>query len=148
MLSENTIQIITHYLNSINSLTTALWKTTKNKIHPLRNPDNSIAISDLDKAILFAFDLKNRFSPNSENIIVDHVNHIIIALSNTLPMCLPTKHTTPPEIQYFIKNLPTNKFPSQDLITNSIIKHLPKKPILFLTQLYNSILRLFYFLDY
>jgi len=120
----------------------------KNKIPPLRNSDNALAISDLDKANLFASDLENRFSPNSEVIILDHVNHIESALSNTLPMCLPTKHTTPFEIQFLIKNLPIKKSPGQDLITNSIIKHLPKKAILFLTQLFNSILRLSYSSDF
>jgi hypothetical protein len=97
-----------HYLNSINNSTNALWKATKNitkqknKIPPLRNPDNSLAISDLDKANLFTSDLENRFSPNSEDIILNHVNHIESALSNTFPMCLPTKHTSPSEIQYII----------------------------------------------
>jgi hypothetical protein len=57
-------------------------------------------------------------------------------------MSLPTKHTSPDEIIFIIKKLLNNKSPSHDLITNQIIKHLPKKAILLLTLIFNSILRL------
>jgi len=93
-----------------------------------------------------ASDLENRFLPNKD-LNIDHLIHIETSLSNTHHMCLPTKHTNPSEIQYLTKKLPTNKSPGQDLISYLIIKHLPKKAILFLTQLYNSILRLSYLPD-
>ncbi|KAF0757926.1 putative RNA-directed DNA polymerase, partial [Aphis craccivora] len=92
------------------SLTNALWKATKN-------------ITKQNTSFIFF--------PNSDDINLDHVKHIITSLSNT-----------PSEIQYLIKNLPLKKYPGQDLINNFIIKHLPKRAILFSTQLYNSILRL------
>jgi len=59
-------------------------------------------------------------------------------------MSLPTKHTSPSEIQYIIKNLVNNKSPGHDLITNRIIKHLPKEAIIHLSHIFNSIMRLSY----
>lgn len=60
-------------------------------------------------------------------------------------MSLPTQHTTPSEVLYIVKKLPNNKAPGHDLITNKIVKHLPKKAIILLTYFFNAILRLFYF---
>jgi len=57
-------------------------------------------------------------------------------------MSLPTKPTSPSEIQFIIKKLSNKKSPGHDLITNRIIKHLPKKAILLLACIFNSILRL------
>ena len=57
-------------------------------------------------------------------------------------MSLPTKHTSPSEIQFIISKLSNKKSLGQDLITNRIIKHLPKKAILLLTFIFNSILHL------
>lgn len=55
------------------------------------------------------------------------------------------KHTSPSEIKYFILKLKDKKSPDYDLITNKILKFLPKKSIMLLTYLYNSMLRLSYF---
>jgi hypothetical protein len=60
-------------------------------------------------------------------------------------MTFPAKHTSPSEILFIINKLPKNKSPGHDLITNLIIKNLPKKAIILLTYIYNSILRLSYF---
>ncbi|KAL4127027.1 hypothetical protein QTP88_011225 [Uroleucon formosanum] len=59
-------------------------------------------------------------------------------------MSLPTNHTSPSEILHIINKLHNNKAPGHDLITNRIIKNLPKKTIIFLTFIFNSILRLSY----
>lgn len=138
------------YLDSLSKTDNSLWKATKkilnekSKIPPLRNPDNSLATSNIDKANLFAADLKNRFSPNSNLPNRPHHAHVEAALLNTLPMCLPAKHTTPSEVQNIIRNLKNNKAPGHDLITNKIAKRLPKKAIILLTSIFNSILRLSY----
>ncbi|KAL4120963.1 hypothetical protein QTP88_013557 [Uroleucon formosanum] len=139
-----------NYLESLSNTDNSLWKATKNilkeksKIPPLRYPDNSLASSNLDKANLFASDLENRFSPHLNFPTSSHYSNIEASLLNTLPMCLPTKHTSPSEVLNIIKNLKNNKSPGHDLITNTIAKYLPKKAILLLTYIYNSILRLFY----
>jgi len=59
-------------------------------------------------------------------------------------MSLPTKHTSPSEIQYIIKKLANNKSRGHDLITNRIIKRLPKKAIIHLSHIFNSIMCLSY----
>lgn len=139
-----------HYINSLNLSNNSLWKATKNilkqknKIPPLRHPDHSLATSNLDKANLFATDLEMRFTPHPDMPDNDHVSHVESTLSQILPMSLPTKHTSPSEVHYIIKNLPNNKAPGHDLITNQIIKKLPKKAIIHLSHIFNSILRLSY----
>lgn len=60
-------------------------------------------------------------------------------------MSLPIKPITPAEIKNQINKLPTNRAPGYDLITNEILKHLSHKSILFLTIIYNAMLRLLHF---
>ena len=60
-------------------------------------------------------------------------------------MALPACHTTPAEVSNIIKNLKNNKSPGHDKITNKIIKNLPPKSIIWLTYIYNALLRLSYF---
>lgn len=57
-------------------------------------------------------------------------------------MSLPSQHTSPSEIQFIIKKLPNKKSYGHDLITNYIIKQLPKKAIIQLSHIINSILQL------
>jgi hypothetical protein len=57
----------------------------------------------------------------------------------------PPRAFSPGEVYFNIKKLPGKKSPGFDLITAEVIKNLPKKSILFLTQIYNAMLRLSYF---
>lgn len=59
-------------------------------------------------------------------------------------MCLPTQHTSLSEVLNIIKKLKNNKYLGHDMITNKIVKKLLRKAVLFLTYIYNSILRLSY----
>lgn len=138
------------YLNSLTSSNNSLWKATKNILKqkniasPLRYPDNSMATTSVDKANLFASDLETRFSPHSDIFDITNLSLVESSLNQTLPMSLPTYHTSPSEIQFIIKKLSNNKSPGHDLITNRIIKQLPKKAIIHLSHIFNSILRLSY----
>jgi hypothetical protein len=117
----------------------------KTKITPLRYPDNLLAVPNLDNANLFATYLKNRFMPHPDILNRDHVLHVESLLNQTLPISLPTKHTSSSEVLHIIKKLNNNKkAPGHDLITNRIIKNLPKKSIILLKFIYDSILRLSY----
>jgi len=51
------------------------------------------------------------------------------------PMSLPAKHNSPSEILFLIKILKDGKSPDHDLITNKVLKNLPRKPILLITYL-------------
>jgi hypothetical protein len=57
-------------------------------------------------------------------------------------------YTNPTEISEIIKKLPNRKSPGHDLITNSILKKLPNKAVLFMTALFNVLLKLGYFPTY
>jgi len=51
-------------------------------------------------------------------------------------------YTNPIEISEIIKKLPNRKSPGHDLITNSILKKLPHKAVLFMKALFNALLKL------
>lgn len=57
----------------------------------------------------------------------------------------PLKHISPNEVANEIKNLNKGKSPGHDLIDAKVAKNLTWKSILYLTNVYNSILRLDYF---
>jgi hypothetical protein len=59
-------------------------------------------------------------------------------------MSLPAKPISPGEIENTLKKLPDCKSPGNDLITNKILKNLPKKCIIYLTYIYYGMLRLSY----
>ncbi|GFW51189.1 probable RNA-directed DNA polymerase from transposon BS [Trichonephila clavipes] len=59
--------------------------------------------------------------------------------------CMDLEKTSPSEIQEFIKNLKPNKSPGIDHITNSILKNLPTKFIIFIALLFIMLLENCYF---
>ena len=61
-------------------------------------------------------------------------------------MYLPPKAFNPKDVEYIIhKYHPQKKTPGFDLITPRILHHLPPKGIIFLTYIFNSVLRTTYF---
>ncbi|KAL4085191.1 hypothetical protein QTP88_027050 [Uroleucon formosanum] len=130
----------------------SLWKTTKSFLKlkkfssPIKKADSSLACSDLEKANLFGEYLSNIFTPH-QNIIPNtaHLDKINTFIDAPLPMSIPIKHVSPNEISNIIQRLKPNKSPGHDLITNKILKHLPRKTIVLLTYIFNSMLRLSYF---
>lgn len=140
-----------NYILNLSTKDSSLWKATKKLIHhkppspPLRMPNNSWASSDSDKASIFAEHLANAFKPHNITPNKIHTQNITRFLESPLPMALPAKHTSPGEIQYIIRKLPTKKAPGHDLISNLVVKHLPEKSIILLALIFNSMFRLFYF---
>lgn len=57
----------------------------------------------------------------------------------------PARSITPSEIMEEIKKINSHKAPGYDLIVGEILKHLPRRAIVFLTTLYNRILHLSYY---
>jgi hypothetical protein len=114
----------------------------KNSIPLIRHPDKSLDKTNLEKSNLFASFLENNFIPHPDVNNIDHISYVKKTLTNFLPISLPTKYTSPSEIQFIINKLSNKKSPDHNLITNRIIKQLPKKAILLLTFIFNSILRL------
>ena len=57
-------------------------------------------------------------------------------------MDCPIKSISPSEVQVMIKTLNNTKYPGYDFISPKMIKLLPKKGVIFLTIIFNAILRL------
>lgn len=93
------------YMKSLQPNNGSLWKATKRltrrreKIPPLRQENGLLAITDIDKANIFASQLTETFQPHSctvpEN---DSSVEIQKFLTTSLPMSLPAKHISPGEI--------------------------------------------------
>ena len=140
------------YLITLIPANGSLWKTTKRLINhcdnipPLERPDKSLVISDLEKANLFGNHLSSIFFPYPDlNSSSDHINLVNSFLFFPLPMSLPAKPISPAEIVSVIHKLWPKKSPGHDQITNKIAKNFSNKSILFLTHIYNAMLRLSYF---
>lgn len=140
-----------NYIRSLNPMDNALWRATKRltntkeTIPPLIKDDGTLAISDDEKALLFAEYLSNTFKPHQDIIPdISQVNMVNDFLSSPLPMSMPVKPFSPGEVQATIKKLPKGKAPGNDLITNKLLMNLYRKCILLLTFIYNAILRLSY----
>ena len=142
------------YTNHLESLTTkdgSLWKATKQLLrirNPpaiLRNANGNWVHSDGEKANIFANHLADTFQPHNTILLPEKINIVERFLNSPLQMSLPPKHISPAEVRYIISKLPRKKAPGYDLITSEILNQLPKKFIVLLTYIFNSMLRLSYF---
>lgn len=127
-----------------------LWKATKYIKRPtkrktiIKNSDGTWCRSNENTSETFAMHLKETFTPFPLNT-VDDQNEVREYLNCPLQMSLPIKHISPNEVIMEIKSLPKGKSPGFDLIDAKVVKSLSRKSIIFLTLLYNSILRLNHF---
>ncbi|KAL4105358.1 hypothetical protein QTP88_020601 [Uroleucon formosanum] len=151
LLKTHKNELYKSHLASLSPNNGSLWKKTKSLLRqketlpPLLRDDNSLAIDDQDKADLLASHLADSFKPHSSLTSQNHIDLVETYLISPLPMALPAKHTTPAEVSNIIKNLKNNKSPGHDQISNKIIKNLPPKSIIWLTYIFNALLRLSYF---
>jgi len=139
------------YLSKMRPGEANLWKDTKrllnqdiNTIPPLRT-DAKLVVSDQEKCNVFSNMLYNTFSPNH---ICNPINDLRVKHTLELPnyeVQNSLNYVTPNEIKQIIKNLPNKKSPGHDKITNLMLKKLPPKGLVYMTTLFNSLLRLGYF---
>jgi len=135
-------------LSSLTPVNGSLWKSIKNQgiVPPLTNPNNTLAITDNEKANLFGNHLYKIFQPHSDTDanITTHEENVQTFLNSPLPMSLPSKPITPQEIKSYITKLHNNKSPGNlSSINNKILKKLTNKTILLLTHnIYNTMLNL------
>ena len=111
-------------------------------IPPIRKADTSWAKSDDEKAMEFADHLQQVFTPHHLQNPTDAA--LSAFLDVPCQMSLPIKPFSPNEVADALAHINVHKAPGYDLISGKVLKELPKKAILLLTILYNSILRLLY----
>jgi len=70
------------------------------------------------------------------------MNHF---LSSPLSLTHPPKHIKPSEVEFIISKSECHKTPRYYLITSEVASQLPKKAIIPLSHIYNSVFRLSYF---
>lgn len=138
-----------HYITSLSKDDHTIWKATKKfkrpqiSIPPIRKDDGSWAKSDPEKAATFAKHLEQVFTPLPNLSPTD--NEIENFLEIPCQLSLPIKSFSPREVIQEIKNIGMHKAPGYDLITGTILRQLPRKAIVLLTIIYNSMLRLLYY---
>lgn len=127
-----------------------LWKATKFLKRPtkkdilLKKSDGSWCRTDKDTAETFATHLKNTFVPFSFNTTTQQ-EEISDFLNCPLQMDFPIKFISLSEVRNQIRMLNKKKSPGYDLIDGNVISKLTHKCIVFLTLIYNSIIRLNHF---
>ena len=127
-----------------------LWKATKylkrpiKRKAPIKGADGSCRRSDLSKASEFRNHLEKTFNPFSLSS-QSQIDNILHFLDVPCQMDLPIKHVTPSEVKTFINKLNSKKSPGYDGINANVLKMLPRKGIVFLTSMFNSVLRLNHF---
>ncbi|KAL1130335.1 hypothetical protein AAG570_013273, partial [Ranatra chinensis] len=137
-----------NYVSSLSEHDKSLWRATKRlllygpKTVQTRLENNSWARSDEEKAETFASHLRLMFQPLPDSDPAN-TSRVLEFLDSPLPLSLPPPPFTPSDVSFQISRLPTQKSPGYDLITSQV--NLPRRAIIFLTYLYNSILRTSYF---
>lgn len=129
----------------------SLWKATKflkrpqKRFSPIKDSAGDWCKTDNQKCIAFAEHLKETFKPFEFNSSSTYTNTIYEFLEATCPMDLPIKFSTPAEILREINELSSSKTPGFDRINAKMVKFLPKKCLVYLTYIFNAILRLSHF---
>lgn len=131
------------------------WKITKllknktNKLPPLKR-GNEFLYTDKEKAdeIALSFQKSHHITINYTHQLTDNaVNESINNLNNVDPQRNTGQITfcTPKEIKIYLKNLKNSKAPGPDSITNTLLKHLPRKAIIYMNHIFNACLQQAYF---
>lgn len=150
--TDDTLQLKLESLTATKESNYSLWKFTKayDRPHEQKPPikdDDKWAKTGQEKADIFAKHLSQVFKPNDETDDRDVESHVNSILKEDFQLCLPPKPVTPQEVQKTIRCLDNKKAPGYDLITKEVLRELPRKGIIMLTILLNSMLRLQYFPD-
>lgn len=119
---------------------------TPPQIYVLKNPDGTWTTSNEEKAEIFCEHLSSTFKPHYSLLSPTKVDEINTLFDSPLPMTMPPKHISHHEVAYLINKSQKHKSPGYDLITSEVTVYLSKKALLFLTFIYNSMIRLTYFL--
>jgi hypothetical protein len=111
-------------------------------IPTVRNSDGSWAKSN-EKAKAFAAHLRQVFTPHSSPC--PHELVVSDSFDGPCPTSLPITPFSPAEISAMYASLSVRKAPGYALISGKLLKELPPKAVVLLTNLYNSMPRLSYY---
>jgi len=150
MLSKIRNESFNNWTSSLTAESGSLWRATRSCLKqktaqaPLKNSNGNWCKTDKEQADAFCSHLSKVFQPHNDinNNLLD--TNIENSLFSPLPLYLAPKPFSPNEVQYYIKSFPLKKSPGIDLITAEVARQLPKKAIIHLTHILNSILRLSY----
>lgn len=142
-------------VESLNSDRFSLWKlikslkTKRSSIPPLQGT-YGIGYTNNEKAEILATSIENQCTPNEvddENEAAEELEEEALSSVNQIDESAATPITTATlqELENIIKKLKNKKAPGEDTITNTAIKHLPKKAKVKLLNIINASLRLNYF---
>jgi hypothetical protein len=114
-------------------------------IAPLLGP-GGVALSDSEKAEALADCHEAQFLPvdNPSDPAFTELVDVEMRAYEYAPTSEPT-FTTPSEVIMAIKGLKFGKAPGPNGVPNSVLRHLPKRAITFLTKVINTVLRRQYF---
>lgn len=138
-----------YYISNLTPNDHSLWQATKKfkrpitSIPPIRKSDLSWAKTDEEKSNTLAQHLAQVFSLHTEVNAEDE--EVYTFLDAPCQLSLPLKPCTPTEIWKAINKINPHKAPGYDLINGDVLKHLPRKAIVLLTIVYNSMIRLCHF---
>lgn len=144
-LKNETISTYLRDLTNDSSTDYSLWKATKiikrpiMQVPPIRRTDGKWARNNEQKAQQFAEHLENIFQPNEQQEDEVIIEEEIVQENEEIKLATPT------EVKNEIKNnINPKKAPGFDLITGEVLKQLPRKGIVKLTNLINAAFRLKY----
>jgi hypothetical protein len=134
-------------LSRLNSQDGSLWQKARSITQqpsirvPIRKEGEAWKITNEDKSELFADHLENIFCPHDDLHDTSTTETVLTTLDTPLQLSLPPKPIKPSDVKNVILQLTKKKAPGYDLITAELLKELPRKGLVYLTSLFNSILR-------
>ena len=134
--------------------TGSLWRISKSLkrerrsvSHPLHGP-HGLVYGDDEKAEVFADSLELTCHPVETDVdddIIDEIEDSVELHLNSPQTCSPLKPVTLAELMEVIRSLKKKSAPGEDNLSNTALRHLPKKDVVQLLSIFNSSLELGYF---
>lgn len=143
-------------VTSLSTQDNSIWKMSKalryqdNSIPPLKWPNSTtLALSNEEKANTLADGFEKAYK-TTDGMDDPDTNETVNKALEELNLLAQTdtediKLSTPKEVAHVIRCLKAKKAPGEDQITNTLLKNLPQRAIIFITKIFNACLLLGHF---
>ena len=136
-------------LISLDAQDGSLWHKTKLLVkQPQSTPplqlNNVWYSTPEEKARIFAEQLVDQFKPHNSELPLFH-EQIVDEIAQPLQLTPFNEFFCPAQVKNAIQRSPTKKSPGCDRITQPLLKNMPRKTLVLLTQIFNAILRTTYY---